>query len=164
MHSPVCMSLRSISISSMDSCSMLQDLAACFLLAMFVPPRCFGRILAVILPCILVSVNNRLFCSCQLLCAFEVRSLLPLTLSETFAQPICTKRCLKFLNYLNIKIAPARSFWPCGSNFSLKLQGNWRFWPHKHEKCRICLVDKFGTYRNAIRFDSPFPRSVLQGF
>ena len=41
---------------------------------------------------------------------FEVRSLLPLTLSETSAQHICTKRCLKNLNYLGTKRAPARSF------------------------------------------------------
>ena len=96
--------------------------------------------------CISVTVNIRIFCSCQLLCAFEVRSLLPLTLSETSAQHICTKRCLKNLNYLGTKRAPARSFWQCGSNFSLKLQEKRGFPPHKRNNCRICLVDKFGNY------------------
>ena len=56
-----------------------------------------------------------------------VRSLLPLTLSETSAKLLWTKRCLKYLNYLAIKRAPARSLRPCGSYFSLKLQENRSF-------------------------------------
>ena len=76
---------------------------------------------------------------------FEVRSLPPLTLGETFTQPCFTKRCLKNLNYNGIKKAPSRSFGPCGSNFSLKIQEKQRFF-HKCDKCRICMVDKFGIY------------------
>ena len=33
-----------------------------------------------------------------------------------------------------------------GVIFSLKLQEKHGFLPHKHEKCRICLVDKFGIF------------------
>ena len=99
-----------------------------------------------ILPLFRAAVNTEHYANCQLLCAFEVRSLLPLTLSETSAQHICTKRCLKYLNYLAIKRAPARSLRPCGSYLSLKIQEKQGFWPYKHEKCRICMVDKFGIY------------------
>ena len=53
------------------------------------------------------------------------------------------------MNDLTIKRAPARSFWQCGSNYSLILQGNQVFSLHKHEKCRICLVDKFGIFHGA---------------
>ena len=83
---------------------------------------------------------------------FSIQSLLPVTLSETSAELITTKRSLSFLNYFEQKSAPAWSFWPCGSNFSLKLQGKWGFWPHKRDKCRICLVDKFGIYHGGGRW------------
>ena len=44
------------------------------------------------------------------------------------------------------KRAPAGSGQSSGSYFSWKLQGIPGFLPHKHDKCRICMVDKFGIY------------------
>lgn len=57
----------------------------------------FSMVLSGIVPFQSISVNTGLFDNCQLLCVFEVRSLLPVTLSEYCAELFCAKRCLRFL-------------------------------------------------------------------
>ena len=83
--------------------------------------------------------------------SFEVRSLLPLTLSEHCAAQLCTKRCIKSLKYKGKKRAPAWSWWPCRSDFSSKYQGKQGYLSWKYENSQICLVDKFGYYHGSGR-------------
>ena len=115
-------------------------------------------VLSGIVPFQSISVNTGLFDNCQLLCVFEVRSLLPVTLSEYCAELFCTKRCPVFRAKTGKKRAPAGSVRSSRSDFSLKLQGKWGFWPHKRDKCRICLVDKFGIYHVLVRLFFSFLR------
>ena len=70
-----------------------------------------------------------------------------------FKQDFCTanlhQKVPKKSELFDHKKSSRTIFLQCGSNFSLILQGNQVFSLHKHEKCRICLVDKFGIY-NAV--------------
>ncbi|MCR5135530.1 MAG: hypothetical protein K6C12_00325, partial [Oscillospiraceae bacterium] len=63
------------------------------------------------------------------------------------------------------KSAPAQPDRLYGSHFSLKLQGIAGIGPHKHEKCRICLVDKFGIFHvcvapNGVQIRVLLPKGV----
>ena len=70
--------------------------------------------------------------------------------SSYFKRDFCTanlhQKVPKKSELFDHKKSSRTIFLQCGSNFSLILQGNQVFSLHKHEKCRICLVDKFGTY------------------
>ena len=100
---------------------------------------------AVILPFFRAAVNTGLFHNGQLLCAFEVQSHLPVPLSEHCAEQFCAKRrpifCAKTEKKSSCRTSLVRQ-----EQFSVELQRNQVFSPHKREKCRICPVDKFSIY------------------
>ncbi len=59
---------------------------------------------------------------------------------------IINQKVPKVFEVYRQKRAPARSEGSRRREISVKIQEKQGFLPHKRDKCRICLVDKFGIY------------------
>ena len=59
---------------------------------------------------------------------------------------IINQKVPKVFEVYRQKRAPARSEGSRRREISVKIQEKQGFLPHKRDKCRICLVDKFGNY------------------
>ena len=65
---------------------------------------------------------------------------------QDFCEAVLKQKVSAFLSRNRRKNRSCQTSGSSRSHFSLKLQGKQGFWPHKRDKCRICLVDKFGIY------------------